>query len=378
MALRASSLLCWRRRTYSRRTRLFLYAVISTLLLCGAFTAVFLVAGVRSYNVSAMIDEAAGNKDGIALLGHAYNIDVSQRQVQMSWLVLGCGSLALRTGSYHSKACGTANVALDLYVDGATNASGSYDPASNLWFDAETNNSFYIQPSVEFQTEHLLEVTAWHGQDQQYAYPFDTYIFGTVFQAFLSGTNVSVPFLFLRIVDATSSLQPIYIQDADVRTLSLNGSEIVHARGARYSFHRVALSQLFVMVLFIVNWLLTAVVLFIAVSAYDGLPMSEGVLILPVSVILTIPALRALWVDAPSFGLLLDSCGTFLQMVLVSLASLYLVVNVGLRRKEAAQQEQDAKAVAATATAARVELDVEKEAEAEAGLPLLAHHHHQQ
>ncbi len=155
---------------------------------------------------------------------------------------------------------------------------------------------------MEFQTEHLLEVTAWHGQDQQFAYPFDTYILGTVFQAFLSGTNVSVPVLFLRISDATSSFQPILMQDADVRTLSLNGSQIIHARGVQYSFHRIALSQVFVMVLFVVNWLLTAVVLYIAVSAYDGVPMSEGVLILPVSVILTIPALRALWVDAPSFG----------------------------------------------------------------------------
>ena len=155
---------------------------------------------------------------------------------------------------------------------------------------------------MEFQTEHLLEVTGWHGQDQQYAYPFDTYILGTIFQAFLSGTNTSVPVLFLRIIDATSSFQPVYTLDVDVRTLSLNGSEIVHARGLQYSFHRVALSQLFVMVLFIVNWLLTAVVVYIAVSAYDGLPMSEGVLILPVSVILTIPALRALWVDAPAFG----------------------------------------------------------------------------
>ncbi|TFK92070.1 hypothetical protein K466DRAFT_481434, partial [Polyporus arcularius HHB13444] len=290
----------------------------------------------------------------VALLGHAYNIDVAARQVQMSWLVLGCGSLALYVGSYGSNTCGRANLAIDFYADGATNASGMFDPAATLWFDIKTISGFCVQASVEFQTEHLLEVTAWHGQDQQFAYPFDTYILGTVFQAFLSGTNVSVPVLFLRISDATSSFQPILMQDADVRTLSLNGSQIIHARGVQYSFHRIALSQVLVMVLFVVNWLLTAVVLYIAVSAYDGVPMSEGVLILPVSVILTIPALRALWVDAPSFGecsnstlpLGIDSCGTFLQMVIVSLASLYLVVKVGLRRKKAAQQEQVAAAVA--------------------------------
>ncbi len=276
---------------------------------------------------------------------------------------------------------------------------------------------------MEFQTEHLFQLNSWHNQDQQFAYPFDTYTLDTVFQAFRSGTNVSVPILFLRISDATSSFQPILIQDADVRTRSINGSQIIHGRGVQYSFQRIALSQVFVVVLFVVNWLLTAVVLYIAVSAYDGVPMSDGILILPVSVILTIPALRALWVGAPSFGesrsripsrtlyvdMLIfvpshrsltryvspctlrvvsrrgvltrcsdilpfgtDACGTFLQMVVVSLASLYLVVNVGLRRKKAAQQERDAQAVAAAA--ARVELDVEKEAET-AALSLLKHQH---
>ena len=59
----------------------------------------------------------------------------------MSWLVLGCGSLALTTGSYQAKSCGRANVALDFYVDAATNVSGSYDPATNLWYKTETKSS---------------------------------------------------------------------------------------------------------------------------------------------------------------------------------------------------------------------------------------------
>ncbi|RDX45544.1 hypothetical protein OH76DRAFT_945531 [Lentinus brumalis] len=372
MLCRPSFFSCCGRRTYSRRTRVFFCTVASTLLLCGAFTTIFLVSGVRRIYIGKTFDAAASGKDGVALLGHAYNIDVTARQVQISWLMLGCGRLALFTGSYHSKTCGRANVAIDFYADGATNASGMFDPAASLWFDNKTTVEFYVQASVEFQTEHLFQLNSWHNQDQQFAYPFDTYTLDTVFQAFRSGTNVSVPILFLRISDATSSFQPILIQDADVRTRSINGSQIIHGRGVQYSFQRIALSQVFVVVLFVVNWLLTAVVLYIAVSAYDGVPMSDGILILPVSVILTIPALRALWVGAPSFGLLLDACGTFLQMVVVSLASLYLVVNVGLRRKKAAQQERDAQAVAAAA--ARVELDVEKEAET-AALSLLEHQH---
>ncbi|KAI0779794.1 hypothetical protein C8Q74DRAFT_1367625 [Fomes fomentarius] len=378
MSLRGRS--CFAARTFSRRTKLFFWLFVTCFVLCGSFTAVFLVAGVRRFNIGKTIDEASRGKDGVALLGHAYNIDIAARQVQISWLVLGCGSLALFVGSYGSNKCGRPNIAVDFYVDGATNASGSYDPTTNLWYETRTGNEFYIQASVEIQTEHLLEVTAWYGQDQQYAYPFDTYILDTFIQALTPDGNVSVPILFLRTADATNNFQPSLNKDEDVRTLSIDGSPITRAHAVQYAFHRPALSQLFVMVLFTLNWLLTAVVAYIAVSAYEGVPMSEGVLILPLSVILTIPALRALWVDAPAFGLLLDSCGTFLQMVIVSLASLYLVVNVGLRRPKAAQQEQQQENIIAQSQAqgqaqALSDRDLEKDG-ANLGLtvPLLEQH----
>ncbi len=165
---------------------------------------------------------------------------------------------------------------------------------------------YSVQATVEVQTEHLLEVTAWYGQDQQYAYPFDTYVLDTYFQALDPATNTSLPTLFVRIADATNNLQPQLgrIGNAQIHTNKpiVDNSTATAGFGVQYLFHRTVLSQLFVVVLFVVNWLLTAVVVYIAVSAYEGLPLSEGVLFLPVSVILTIPALRALWVGAPDFG----------------------------------------------------------------------------
>ena len=94
--VKAPSLSLWRRRTYSRRTRLFLYAILSTLLISGAFTAVFLVAGVRSYNIGAMIDEAAGNRDGVGLA-----LWLTLWPPDRSEALLGCRSLSsgMRTTS---------------------------------------------------------------------------------------------------------------------------------------------------------------------------------------------------------------------------------------------------------------------------------------
>ncbi|KAI0743839.1 hypothetical protein C8Q80DRAFT_1183428, partial [Daedaleopsis nitida] len=298
-------LLCCGLRRLSRRSRLFIWLSIACVFLCAIVSSVFLVAGVRRFDIGKQIDDGAQGKDGVALLGHAYNINAAARQVQMSWLILGCGSLAIYRGvsSYSSRQCGRPNIAVDFYVDGATNASGSYDPAANLWsYAAQPARQFYIQASVEIQTVHLLEVTAWYGQDQQYAYPFDTYELDTFFRALTPDSGIDVPILFLRIADATNSFVATLEKDADVTTRSINNSTTTRARAVQYAFHRPALSQIFVVVLFVVNWLLTAVVLYIAVSAWEGLPMSEGVLVLPLSVILTIPALRALWVDAPAFG----------------------------------------------------------------------------
>ena len=180
---RRGALLCGRPRhlVRSRRVRLFLFVCLGTLVLCGAFTAVFLVASVRRFDIQKVIDDAAGDNDGvsvssetcsdlaitpitrtiwftdgrgdcnalltrclqIALIGHAYNIDVFSRAVQMSWLVVGCGSFALpNTKSYQSQKCGSPNVAVDLYFDGSDNVTGSYDPDSSLWFTKDTNSSF--------------------------------------------------------------------------------------------------------------------------------------------------------------------------------------------------------------------------------------------
>ncbi|KAH9894975.1 hypothetical protein C8Q73DRAFT_790170 [Cubamyces lactineus] len=354
----------------SRRGRVFLYLFIFCVILCAIFTGAFLIAGLVKSNLGTLIDNAAGGQNGLALLGHAYDIDLPSRQVQISWLIMGCGSFAATRGTYRSKQCGRLNRAVDLYFDGSSAPIGSYDPQTSLLREDDTDDEFYIQATVEVQTQHLLEVTAWYGQDQQYAYPFDTYVLDTYVQALDPATNASIPTLFMRIADATDNLEPTLRRDRAVHTASPAVGTSTAAHGVQYSFGRTVLSQLFVMVLFIVNWLLTAVVAYIAVSAFDGVPLAEGVLMLPVSVILTIPALRALWVDAPAFGLLLDSCGTFLQMVIVSLASIYLVVNIGLRRQKTAAS--DVVALHADADAGEHDhVDKEDEKTGDARAPLL-------
>lgn len=152
----------------------------------------------------------------------------------------------------------------------------------------------------QFQTNHLIEISSWNGLDQQYAYPFDTYFLDSSVIALDSSTNESLPLLTYYPVDVTNNFSPYVLQD--LATQSASNGTITTSRFMRMTFRRTAFTQFFVMSLFIVNWALTAVVLYITLRANEGDDVGESILLLPLSVIVTIPALRALWVGAPPFG----------------------------------------------------------------------------
>lgn len=158
-----------------------------------------------------------------------------------------------------------------------------------------------VQALNEFQTTHLLYISAWNGLDQQYAYPFDTYFLDTSFIAFDSNTNQSYDILSLSPIDSTNSFYTD-IQQQWATTINMT-SVAVGGRYMKTMFRRTMLTQFFIMAMFLVNWGLTLVVLYISVAASDGRKVNESILVLPLSVILTIPALRALWVGAPAFGM---------------------------------------------------------------------------
>lgn len=157
-----------------------------------------------------------------------------------------------------------------------------------------------MQALNQFQTTHLIEISSWNGLDQQYAYPFDTYFLDSIVVVRDSDTNESLPILTYYPVDSTNNFSPSVQQDWATVTMS-NGT-VTHSRFMRMHFVRTAFTQFFVMSLFIVNWALTGIVLYITISANEGNDVGESILLLPLSVIVTIPGLRALWVGAPVFG----------------------------------------------------------------------------
>ena len=157
-----------------------------------------------------------------------------------------------------------------------------------------------MQAVNEFQTTHLLEIGTWQGLDVQYAYPFDDYHMETNIAAYNTATNKSVALLALIPVDSTNNFEPL-VDRAGASYFNSSGTR-VPSQFLRVRFVRTNFARFFVMVLFSVNWGLTAVVMHTTVCAANGRKMGDSVLVMPISVILTIPALRALWVGAPQFG----------------------------------------------------------------------------
>ena len=177
-----------------------------------------------------------------------------------------------------------------------------------------------VQPLQSFTTTHTLVLYAWRGLDQQYGFPFDGYQLETTFLAFDDTTNASVPILGLRIISSTDNFTPLLRYDEP--TVTFNASVVsadaydagstagrLLGRTMEIGLQRSGFAKTYVMTLWVVNWGLTAVVAFITVSAVAGREVGESILLLPISVILTIPALRALWDGAPAFG----ECPSFIM-----------------------------------------------------------------
>ncbi|KAJ6630152.1 hypothetical protein B0H10DRAFT_1112874 [Mycena sp. CBHHK59/15] len=287
-----------------------------------------------------------GDADGIYFLGHIYQTNLDARSVTISWLVGGCGKYMIADAdAYHpTQYCGPPNVPIDVYIDSSSAANFSYDPS--LHPKQPDGSPIFIQSLNQFSTTHMVTIRGAAGAmarryyNQEFFYPFDTYQTTTSFVA-VTPANASavLPILHLLVVDAVDSFLPA--TDERSVTGALDGAPVA-ARVATITIGRTEVARAFTLVLFAVNWALALVVLYLTVVAAVSPArhaVGEGILFVPLTVILTVPALRALFVDAPRFGMLLDILGLFAQMALVSLCSILFTVRVSLNAIAAHRRE---------------------------------------
>ena len=157
--------------------------------------------------------------------------------------------------------------------------------------------AIYIAPPVDVR----------HWFDQPFLAPFDEYALDV--QAFVvdASTNQSLPILKLSAADPTDNFYAFHQFDWDTES-TFNGTQ-VPSRHLMMRFKRSFLSKIFTLILLTVNWLFTAACVRITlVSRVKHQELGEGVLLLPITVILTIPGLRQLYVGSPPFGAYPGGC----------------------------------------------------------------------
>ena len=186
-----------------------------------------------------------------------------------------------------------------------------------------------MQDVINFQMEHQMGVYSAsiyfpvkrrrHLFDQQLTAPFDDYILNAFVFVIDKATNKSV---YITRFAAADPLNNFVTFSRDVETTNkfayetANGTVIVdiESRAVVVTISRSTLSRSFTMCMLLMNWALTVGTLYITlVMIVRREKMSDAVLALPITVVLTIPAIRALFVGSPPFGILLGAitCNLF-------------------------------------------------------------------
>ena len=152
-----------------------------------------------------------------------------------------------------------------------------------------------------------------HLFDQQLTAPFDDYIMNAFVFVIDKATNTSVHITRFTAADPLNNFVT-FARDTETTNKFTyetgNGTVTVdvESRALVVTVSRSVLAQAFTMCMMLVNWALTVGTVYITlVMLVRREKMSDAVLALPITVVLTIPAIRALFVGSPPFGILLGT-----------------------------------------------------------------------
>uniref|UniRef100_A0A0W0G0Z7 SET domain-containing protein n=1 Tax=Moniliophthora roreri TaxID=221103 RepID=A0A0W0G0Z7_MONRR len=271
-----------------------------------------------------ILDDVAAANPGIVLLGENVDIDVDEPSITIRWSILACGEDYLLPGSagVHGNAqCGLPIQPLNIYVDGDSTPTATYNPA-DIPFDRKSGVRRSIENLVQFDSDHVLDV------HEDYLYPFDNYQLSSTLRA-TSLSNESVPIRKLATIAQTSSF---LVQTTDVEsygTLMANSSTEIPSRDIDMRVKRPPSARGVALLLFAVSWFLTHISIGHVLMSRKTTDIriilknliSSGV------ILAGIPQLRSSMPDAPGFdGVLIDTIGYFPQMVITGLCVVLLLL----------------------------------------------------
>ncbi|KAF9785342.1 hypothetical protein BJ322DRAFT_1193734 [Thelephora terrestris] len=223
---------------------------------------------------------------------------------------------------YSTKGCGSASNPVFHYAPSNVTLATS---------DGSEQNGAYVPP---FETKLDLRFS------NQYYFPEDECIFAAIIFVLDEATNSSVPISDLSLVSSGPG-------DFDTEN---NGNgpgislKIVHDAGGGPTAEWVQATYLTVEIkhsqraraitysMFTINWILTLSSMITTSVMFNR--RGEGkdmVALLPITVILTIPVIRSLYVGSPPYGIFLDVVGFFPQMLTVVACTVVVLSGIAMQ-----------------------------------------------
>jgi len=165
---------------------------------------------------------------------------------------------------------------------------------------------------VCFKTDHRIDAGAKRGHAEQLVIPFDSYTLRTLATAIDPTTNRSVRIARFTVASPVGSFVVLsHDTDASKSVLNEKGSLVSHvgSRVLNIEIRRSKISRVFTLSLTVLNWLLVIGSIYITALVSSGkMEASNGLALLPFSMLVTIPAVRSLYAEPPplstSFGAL--------------------------------------------------------------------------
>jgi len=193
--------------------------------------------------------------------------------------------------------------------------------------------SSYFGSWTSFKTEHEIE------DGYQYLAPNDEYSFSAFVFVIERTTNKSIPIDTFEIQTTgpgdfgtksdSFSTTNAFTYNAGSGPITVN----VTSSTMFASVVRSAPARALTYSMFAINWILVVCSIVTTSVAFNrgGEKSDVGITLLPITVILTIPTIRSLYVGSPSFGIYLDVVGFFPQMLIVASCTVVVLTGYGIK-----------------------------------------------
>jgi len=277
---------------------------------------------------------------GVALLGRQPDVDLVAGTVTITWRPYACGNL---TATSVNGCIWQFARPVDFYFDGADTPTFTVDPGKIGRQAGDPANFFDTQNVWNLKYVHNINAGTWDGHlSLQYHFPFDSFSVDTLFKAVDKLTGAAIPIVDASLTETQTSYTKTWESFFPLVLQANSSSPALPAANLAFILGRSRSVMAFTMILFLVNWLLTLLVLHITVyyiienyksDKKDVAEVPREILLLPVSVILTVPSLRAAMPSVPDFGIMLDIIGYFFDIVIISVCSMILILLLIYQRK---------------------------------------------